>query len=195
MEDPFIDYVIAVNGEASINLAGLPLNVQVVRRANVCYDGGTAGEILASMDIRPYQYFLILNSSVRGPFLPAYFSRSTGGGLGPTSSLHTASRPWTTIFTDLLNDEVKLVGTTISCEIRVHVQSMVLATDRVGMEILWKAGTLDCARDRDEAINKYELGASRHIMEKGYGMWQCLACLFGRAQRFMQFCFTSTAKY
>lgn len=149
-QDPLIDYVIVVNGEAEADLSGLPKNVQIVRRENLCYDGGAAGEVIRNMDIRPYQYFIILNSSVRGPFLPRYFNQ-----------------PWTSSLLDLLNDRVKLVGTTISCEIRVHVQSMVLATDRVGMEILWKAGTLDCAKHRDDAINKYELGASARIMEKG----------------------------
>ena len=174
VEDPVVDYVIAVNGEATIPLEGLPLNVKVVRRGNLCYDGGTAGEVLAGLDIRPYRFFIIMNSSVRGPFLPAYFARSHGGGLGPAASEHAPrGRGWTTALTDLLNDRVKLVGTTISCEIRVHVQSMVLATDRVGLEALWKAGTLDCARDRDEAIAKYELGASAAIMDKGYSV-DCL---------------------
>ncbi len=178
VEDPVVDYVLVVNGEATVDLAGLPLNVRVVRRANVCYDGGSAGEVLASMDLRPYQFFLIMNSSVRGPFLPAYFAKSGGGGLGPGSSVHLAARPWTTVFTDLLNDRVKLVGTTISCEIQIHVQSMVLATDRVGLEVLWKTGTLDCAGSREEAIAMYELGASARIMEHGYS----LDCLMLRYQ-------------
>ena len=157
VQDPFVDYVIVVNGESAINLTGLPLNVQVVRRGNACYDGGTAGEVLANMDIRAYRFFFIMNSSVRGPFLPAYFSQSQGSGI----------IRWTTAFTDLLTEKIKLVGTTISCERRVHVQSMLLATDRVGLGILQESGALDCAKDRDEAIINYELGASAAIMGKG----------------------------
>jgi hypothetical protein len=149
--------VIVVNGESSIDLTGLPLHVQVVRRGNACYDGGAAGEILANMDIRAYHYFIIMNSSVRGPFLPAYFPQSTGLG----------TVRWTTAFTDLLTERIKLVGTTISCERRVHVQSMLLATDQVGFGILRESGALDCAKDRDEAIINYELGASAAIMGKG----------------------------
>ena len=157
MQDPFLDYVIVVNGAATIDLTGLPSNVQVVRRGNACYDGGTAGEVLASMDIRAYHFFLIMNSSVRGPFLPAYFPQSTG----------MSTTRWTTAFTDLLTEKIKLVGTTISCERRVHVQSMLLATDRVGLGILQESGALDCAKNRDEAIINYELGASAAIMGKG----------------------------
>ncbi|KAM3578088.1 hypothetical protein VYU27_000186 [Nannochloropsis oceanica] len=173
VEDPLTDYVIIVNGEAAIDLDGLPSNVMVVRRGNTCYDGGTAGEVLAGMDIKPYQFFFFINSSVRGPFLPSYFPQSTGGGLGAASSVHSSARRWTTAFTDLLNSHVKLVGTTINCEIRVHVQSMLLATDRVGMELLLKSGALDCAENREDAIMKYELGASAVIMENGYGV-DCL---------------------
>ena len=175
--DPVVDYVIAVNGAATVRLDGLPPNVRVVRRENVCYDGGTAGEVLAALDIRPYRFFVIMNSSVRGPFLPAYFAGSDGGGAagaaGSRGEGRPHPRPWTTALTDLLNERVKLAGTTISCEIRVHVQSMVLATDRVGLGVLWKAGTLDCARDRDDAIRRYELGASATIMGKGYSV-DCL---------------------
>jgi hypothetical protein len=167
VEDPLTDYVIIVNGEAAIDLNGLPANVKVVRRGNTCYDGGTAGEVLAGMDTKSYQFFFIMNSSVRGPFLPSYFPQSTGGRLGTGSSMHAPARSWTTAFTDLLNSHVKLVGTTINCEIHVHVQSMLLATDRVGIELLRESGALDCAEDRDDAIAKYELGASAVIMGNG----------------------------
>lgn len=44
---------------------------------------------------------MMMNSSVRGPFLPAYWPRDV---------------PWTRILTDRLSNTVKLVGPTISCE-------------------------------------------------------------------------------
>ncbi len=168
MDDPLVDYVIVVNGAAAIDLSGVPSSVHVLRRNNACYDGGTAGEILASTDIWAYEFFIIMNSSIRGPFLPSYFSQPTGNRLGTDSlSQTTSSRPWTTAFTDLINDHVKLVGTTISCEARIHVQSMLLATDQVGINLLRESGALDCAKGRDEAIEKYELGASAIIMANG----------------------------
>ena len=48
-----------------------------------------------------YRNIIMMNSSVRGPFLPAYWP---------------AAVPWTSIFTDRLTNNVKLVGPTISCE-------------------------------------------------------------------------------
>lgn len=44
---------------------------------------------------------------------------------------------------------------------------MLLATDRVGLGVLRESGALDCAKDRNEAIINYELGASAAIMDKG----------------------------
>lgn len=103
---------------------------------NRCFDWGTVGWALRSgkVDITGYKYFIIMNSSVRGPFTPAYFSDK---------------HHWSRIFTDRITDEVKLVGPTISCEgaplegdaskewrTNPHVQSYVTATDQTGMAIL-----------------------------------------------------------
>ena len=54
-----------------------------------------------------------------------------------------------------------------SCEERVHVQSMVLATDQVGLKVLRQAGALNCALSRDEAIERWELGSSTSILKAG----------------------------
>ena len=53
------------------------------------------------MDTHGYKHIIMMNSSVRGPFLPSYWPRRI---------------PWTRILTDRLSDTVKLVGPTISCE-------------------------------------------------------------------------------
>lgn len=156
--DPLIDYLLIVNGDCSLPLTGLPPNVRVFKRENACYDGGSAGEVLKKVDSSGYRFFMILNSSVRGPFLPRHWPP----GL-----------PWTSAFTSLITDTVKLVGTTISCEEQVHVQSMVLATDTVGMRVLLKEGALDCAQDRADAIKRFELGSSTTIMKHGYSI-DCL---------------------
>jgi hypothetical protein len=48
-----------------------------------------------------YKYFIVLNSSLRGPFLPLSW---------PKSHLH-----WSEIFTSKLSDDIKLVGLSINC--------------------------------------------------------------------------------
>ena len=78
---------------------------------------------------RRYKYIIWLNSSVRGPFLPAYVKRR----------MH-----WTEALTDRLRGQVKLVGATINCggafgmPALPHVQSYLAAVDQTGLQVLQK---------------------------------------------------------
>ncbi len=72
---------------------------------------------------RAFKYFVWLNSSVRGPFLPSYHPRD----------VH-----WTRAFVRKLAGDVKLVGATINCggayalsAQQPHVQSYAVAMDQV----------------------------------------------------------------
>lgn len=58
----------------NVTLPTLPDNCQYLHHPNECYDWGTFGWVIQERDIKveAYQYFVFLNSSVRGPFLPAY---------------------------------------------------------------------------------------------------------------------------
>ncbi|KAK9918451.1 hypothetical protein WJX75_004177 [Coccomyxa subellipsoidea] len=119
------------------------------------------------VNTRKYKYFFFMNSSVRGPFLPSY---------------HEASVHWTTLYTQRLNNDVKLVGSTINCqpifwlsdtanEMRhnPHVQSYVVATDKVGLQILRDDGTIfKCYESLQDVVWYSEVGASRAILEAGY---------------------------
>jgi hypothetical protein len=171
-----VDYLLIVNGESRLlgeltTLAGRRPNVRVVPRPeNTCFDGGTMGEVLRAhpelVAGGAYRYFILMNSSVRGPFLPRYYPRG---------------QPWTAALTGLLTEEVKLVGTTVSCQVQVHVQSMVLATDGVGLDILLAAGALDCPTNLHDAIHHYELAATAAILDAGCVGVGCVldACLGG----------------
>ena len=57
-----------------LELPPLPRNVRVEYHPNGCYDWGTIGWLLDSgkVDVRPYKYFIFMNSSVRGPYLPVF---------------------------------------------------------------------------------------------------------------------------
>jgi hypothetical protein len=92
---------------------------------------GTFGWVLfdsKAVDYTLYKYFVFLNSSVRGPYMPSYLS----GHLS-----------WTQAFVAILDDQVKLAGPSINCEKanwkadpsqrtrhNPHVQSYAVATDR-----------------------------------------------------------------
>ncbi|KAF3770856.1 hypothetical protein M406DRAFT_67219 [Cryphonectria parasitica EP155] len=115
------DFVFIFNGEtdAYTMLPDLP-NIQIVQRENKCFDIGAHGEVLRQDDLwKKYKRFITMNASVRGPFAPTYFPSC-----------------WMDAFLGKITDKVKLVGTTLNCHPRIHLQSMLLATDDIGMSIL-----------------------------------------------------------
>ena len=110
-------------------LPDLPSNARYVvhEDTGACFDWGAYAWALAEVENpRRYRYIMFLNSSVRGPFLPAYWPvRSQQHSLDTMSFitpwvyaicahndavLAQGTRHWTTAFTDRLNDDTKLVG-------------------------------------------------------------------------------------
>ncbi|MCJ1464020.1 hypothetical protein MMC07_002630 [Pseudocyphellaria aurata] len=127
---------------------------------------------------RQYKYLVLLNSSVRGPFLPSYMP----------PGFH-----WTAPFLSKITEEVKLVGSTINCGGAYghppvpHVQTYVVATDSRGLEVLAEAvrplcqhvlrlsqyakGTVfHCWENMAETVIHSELGASQAIIKAGYNL-------------------------
>ena len=145
-------------------LPPLPPNARYLRHPNECYDIGTVGWVLANHvpSTAPYSFFIWLNSSVRGPFLPAYLR----------GRLH-----WTEPLLSKLGAVVKLVGATINCgraydlPETVHVQSYVTATDAEGLAVLRAAdGVFKCWSHIHDTIIESEIGASKAIMAAGFSL-------------------------
>lgn len=68
------DFVFIFNGETDADLL-LPEapEIRAVHRNNTCYDLGSHGEILAADGLwMQYRRFILMNASVRGPFLPTW---------------------------------------------------------------------------------------------------------------------------
>ncbi|PSR93918.1 hypothetical protein BD289DRAFT_428269 [Coniella lustricola] len=160
-------------------------NIRTVLRPSTCFDLGAYGEVLRSKEQstragwgavriplwQRYKRFIMLNSSVRGPFLPHW-------GQGAC---------WSDLFAQRITIDTKLLGLTANCWPFFHVQADVWATDFVGMELLinpppplganstvdnfadWFApvGLADCYPDLSRAVHA-ELGATRVVMEAGY---------------------------
>lgn len=61
--------------EPTPELPPLPPNARYEPHDNACYDWGTIGWLLRSGRVAAsrYKFLLFLNSSTRGPFLPAYW--------------------------------------------------------------------------------------------------------------------------
>lgn len=68
------DFVFIFNGETDADslLPDAP-GVRAVRRGNTCYDLGSHAEVLLKDSLwRRYKRFILMNASVRGPFMPAW---------------------------------------------------------------------------------------------------------------------------
>ena len=113
----------------------LPSNAKYLHHANECYDWGTFGWALEheKVQVRDYKYFIFLNSSVRGPFLPPYLQGKVHFSELMTRMLNHDDAP----------NSIKLVGPSVSCEGTVrlagglqrsnpHVQSFAVATEQTG---------------------------------------------------------------
>ena len=114
----------------------------------------------ASQVLTKAKYFLFINSSVQGPFIPTYFS---------------AHSHWSQAFTSLINDEVKVVGPSLVCLPAIdeggpapRLESFVFATDHVGLRYLTLAGVFDIHIIKRDIILNGEYGLTRATFEAGY---------------------------
>ncbi|KAI0007076.1 hypothetical protein F4779DRAFT_526671 [Xylariaceae sp. FL0662B] len=163
------DFLFILNGETdAADLIPNNSNIQIIRRPNMCFDLGAFGEVLRQDDLwKKYKRFITMNASLRGPFLP-YWS----------------TQCWSDAYLGRVTEDVKLVGMTVNCSPSPHVQSMIWATDSVGMELLLyppaEASQEDaygtendtvafggCYEVFPQAIHA-EIGATRAIRNAGY---------------------------
>jgi hypothetical protein len=175
-----------------INESEMPLlktrNAHYIQHENKCFDFGTYGWFIneytfgnpwpnqklkstknQKINLKRYKYFIFMNSSIRGPFFTPYFIQLV---------LQTRKNYyWYSIFTRRIDQHVKLVGCTISCETVPHVQTYLFVTDFTGLSILLKPGTggatsddglFGCYATKDHATINSELPASNRIISSGY---------------------------
>jgi hypothetical protein len=131
------DFIFILNGDSNLDelLPSDTPNIRVVKKSNACFDLGSHGYVLNANKqelVKKYKRFILMNSSVRGPFLPTW--------------AHDGC--WSDIFLNKLTDKVKLVGMTYNCWAD-HVQSMVIATDLTGIKILLAGNDTDTTYETD----------------------------------------------
>ena len=136
------------------------------RQENVGMDFGNHNVTLAwgkdrwSSSFFRIRYFVFLNSSVRGPFVPSYFS---------------AVAHWTQAFTSLLTPKVKVVGPSLVCLPSrdkggpgPRLESFVFATDNVGLNMLSDAGVFNIWVEKKDIILNGEYGLTKAVFAAGY---------------------------
>ncbi len=189
-------YNIVINGHCcSIEIPQLP-NLSIIRRENTGRDFGAYAASISSLDLSTYDYFIFINDTCRGPFIPTYVpSRVT----------------WVEMFLGKIDDKVKLTGPTwFRHEMSYilgkesipsgfsslpldpsnegieewfkffygedygdlsHIQTMAFGTDKLGLELARASGVFDLHNSEENKaliIKNHEVGLSKCILDNGY---------------------------
>lgn len=160
-------------------LPTLPANAQYLRTEQCTGTWGAIDAVMGLLSVPDYQYFVVVDSSVRGPFLPPYLASSSS--LNEDEDVNTPLH-WTEAFTNKIKDHVKLVGSTISCEGapvngnaaaewrgNPAVSAHAWATDATGWALLTSQhGVFRCHSNPWEQRYHADVGASLAILKAGW---------------------------
>lgn len=175
--DSALNYLIVIAGECSLDLPSLD-NVRYFFTENKNFDYGGYCAAIQTLDLwQQYDFYLFINSSVRGPFLPAY-----------------CNQEWVNAFIEQLSDEVGIVGSAISITpsshsisqmyhekygnlernkyLLAHVQTTCYALSRRVLGQLINLGFYDENKslNKDEAVRDYEIRLSQLILDMGLNL-------------------------
>ena len=78
-----------------------------------------------------YKYYIFLNSSVRGPFVPSYMPHDW---------------QWTNAFTDRLRGDVKAVGSSLVCLPEVDAGELWIQRGRLSLQLLCAVAAASCTQ-------------------------------------------------
>jgi len=156
-EDKNVDFLIISNNKK--NNIGFPSYVKELYRDNIGFDFGAWSDGLLTDNLyKNYDYFIFVNSSVIGPFIPSY-----------------CNIKWTDIYINGLknNDNVKLFGNTINCLPFPHIQSYIFSMNRDTLEYLISCNIftlLYYTKNIEETIWNKELLMSKKILENNWNI-------------------------
>jgi hypothetical protein len=136
-----MEYIIVINGKCSIDINSYlkeDSKLTILERENEGYDFGAYYHALLNKDVlnNPYKNYIFLNTSIRGPYLNNKY-------------INYDYTNWYKIFTDMIKEDVKLVGTTINiCTLKfnklndfnppyTHVQTQLFGMDHECLSFLY----------------------------------------------------------
>ena len=177
---PSVDFYIIISGDARLDLPKVD-NLYYFYAENINLDYGGYAQILSSgaVDVNKYEKFIFVNSSVRGPYLPAYCSQS-----------------WISPFLDPLEDKsIGLVGSSINIlpldddvtlnyakrhQVEVkkplsHVQTTIFSMRGRTLKFLQDMNFFSNNEkmEKSEVIQIYEIALSQTILKQGLNI-KCL---------------------
>lgn len=151
-------------------------NIKIICRDNIGYDFGSWKQGLESIDIDNFNYFIFMNDTVRGPFLPRYIPNNIN---------------WYSMFCNLISEKIKLSGLSINYfpwgnkgNDLQHVQSMMFCTDKTGLAILnkdifnlpYNEYERILREKKENFIIKFEIGMSQQIIKNGFDISALYIC-------------------
>lgn len=166
------DFIFIINETCSVRIPEGD-HIKVMVRKNEGYDFGAWTDGLASIpDKDAYAYYLFINTSVRGPYLKS------------------KDAIWQHAFTDMIQGDTKLVGTTINISTlsydhvpllrhwplpHAHVQSQMFAMDRQCLMFLQDKVFVphDPSHSFKDVIQIKEIGMSQWVIHHGWNI-NCL---------------------
>lgn len=162
-KDDNTDFILISNNKD--NKFTAPDYVKVLFRDNIGVDfGGWSDALLINDLYKNYDYFIFVNSSVLGPYLPSYYNGK-----------------WTDIYINGLKDNIKLFGSTINnCGDpinKAHVQSYIFSMDKNTLEYLINCEIFTINKylnDYLESISQKEIKMSRKIIENNWNIGSLL---------------------
>lgn len=147
-------------------LPSLPSNAAYLKTSLCTTTWGAIDAVYRALDVQQYDYFVVVDSQVRGPFVPSY-----------VTDMH-----WTETFTRKLVKDVKMVGSIISCEGAAkdgdaagewrgnpYVKSHAWATDGEGFaRMVAQQGIFRCHKNRWDTRYHSDAGASLAMFKSGW---------------------------
>jgi lipopolysaccharide biosynthesis protein len=158
-----------INSETGIENIIPRKNVSAIQGHNKGYDFGAYKQSLDSVNLNEYNYFIFMNDTCRGPFIPDYVP---------------SSLTWVDMFLDKIDDKVKMVGPTwwtmgrhrflqrqlgIRRGQNTHIQSYCFGVDKVALNLLLTNNKFDTEnKTKNTVIVEHEIGCSRLLIDNGY---------------------------
>jgi hypothetical protein len=163
IDDPQYDFVFVMNNpDLCLEFRPKKQNVTYIARENTGFDfgGWSHALFMKSTDMllyEKYDYFIFLNSTVRGPFLPVYIGQDV---------------KWPELFIRQLDEKVKITGSALAWyKRRPFISSAFFATDKIGLKIGIDNGIFSpetIMMSKADTVIKKEMGFTNVIMDAGY---------------------------
>ncbi|MGX1197125.1 hypothetical protein [Parvibaculum sp. MBR-TMA-1.3b-4.2] len=170
--DDTADYFVFISGDCSVPLTDHE-NVKYIQIKNKNHDFGGVVEFVRQFNHLSYDAYMFVNSSMRGPFVPTYFSM-----------------PWYDGFLSRLSDTIVMVGCSVnilpmssSFSVRfgdlfdyeppfIHVQTTAYALSSKAFKHLVAAGFYDVEDflEKEDVIARYEIGISQEVLKQGWSI-------------------------